>query len=282
MHGTYGEDGALMGLLDMAGVPYVGCGVSASAVAMDKILAKQVTSAEHIPTTPWAWFSAAELAHDPKAVTDRLKPLSYPLFVKPALLGSSIGITRVTEKLQLMNALEVAAHFDDKIIVEQAVPNLIEVTLPIMGNDELTPAYLEQPLMKPDDFFDFDTKYMGDGKKMGGQKSGGKQGSQGYSKIPADLPKPLYEQAESVGLQVYRALGCSGIARVDLLIDSKASRVYFNEVNPLPGSLYAHNWRRKGISGHQLVTDLIRLAEQRHAARARLQTTFSTNFLKQF
>jgi D-alanine-D-alanine ligase len=282
MHGTYGEDGALMGLLDMAGVPYVGCGVSASAVAMDKVLAKQVTTAENIPTTPWAWFNAKDLAHDPKAVTDRINHLTYPLFVKPALLGSSIGITRVTEPPQLMNALEVAAHFDDKILVEQAVPNLIEVTLPIMGNDDLTPAYLEQPLMKPDDFFDFDTKYMGDGKKMGGKKSGGKQGAQGYSQIPADLPNPLYDQAEKLGLQVYRALGCSGIARVDMLIDSKAEKVYFNEVNPLPGSLYAHNWRRKGISGHQLVTALIRLAEQRHAARARLQTTFSTNFLKQF
>jgi D-alanine-D-alanine ligase len=176
----------------------------------------------------------------------------------------------------------VAAHFDEKIIVEQGVPNLIEVTLPIMGNNELTPAYLEQPLMKPDDFFDFDTKYMGDGKKMGGQKAGGKLGAQGYSKIPADLPQTLYQHAESVGLQVYRSLGCTGIARVDMLIDSKAGKVYFNEVNPLPGSLYAHNWRRNGISGHQLVTSLIRLAEERHASRARLQTTFSTNFLKQF
>jgi D-alanine-D-alanine ligase len=282
MHGTYGEDGALMGLLDMAGVAYVGCGVSAAAVAMDKVLAKQVTGGENIPTTPWVWFYAAELARDPRAVTDLIKPLQYPLFVKPALLGSSIGITRVTEESQLMNALEVAAHFDDKIIVEQAVPNLIEVTLPVMGNDDLTPAYLEQPLMKPDDFFDFDTKYMGDGKKMGGKKAGGKQGAQGYSKIPADLPKALYDRAEALGLQVYRALGCTGIARVDLLIDSKAGAVYFNEVNPLPGSLYAHNWRAKGISGHQLVTNLIQLAEQRHAARARLQTTFSTNFLKQF
>jgi len=282
MHGTYGEDGALMGLLDMAGVPYVGCGVSASAVAMDKVLAKQVTSAENIPTTPWIWFYAAELARDPKAVHTRIAKLRYPLFVKPALLGSSIGITRVTDPSQLSNALEVAAHYDDKVIVEQAVSNLIEVTLPIMGNDELTPAYLEQPLMKPDDFFDFDTKYMGDGKKMGGHKAGGKRGAQGYSQIPADLPQPLYDKAEALGLAVYRALGCTGIARVDMLVDAKTGDVFFNEVNPLPGSLYAHNWRAKGISGHQLVNDLIRLAVERHAARARLQTTFSTNFLKQF
>lgn len=280
MHGTYGEDGALMGLLDMAGVPYVGCGVEASAVAMDKVLAKQVTQADGIPSTPWIWFATPELATNPKAILKRISPLKYPLFVKPAHLGSSIGITRVTEQSGLMNALEVAAHFDDKVVVEQAVPNLIEVTLPIMGNDQLTPALLEQPLMKPDDFFDFDTKYMNGGKKT--PKAGSEQGSQGYSTIPADLPKDLYARAESLALDVYRTLGCTGIARVDLLINSKTAEVFFNEVNPLPGSLYAHNWRKKGISGYQLVSDLIRLAEVRHAARARLQTTFGTNFLKQF
>lgn len=283
MHGTYGEDGALMGLLDMAGVPYVGCGVSASAVAMDKVLTKQATISEGIPSTPWLWFKAGELARDPKALLARIAELKYPLFVKPALLGSSIGITRVTGEDQLMNALEVATHFDDKVIVEQAVPNLIEVTLPIIGNDELTPALLEQPLTNPGDFFDFETKYLSGGKKGSGAKTGGaKQGAQGYSQIPADLPKELYAAAEALALKTYRVVGCTGIARVDLLIDGKAGQVYLNEINPLPGSLYAHNWRKQGMSNHQLVVELIRLAEERHAARARLQTTFSTNFLKQF
>ena len=150
MHGTYGEDGSLMGLLDMAGVPYVGCGLSASAVAMDKILSKQVTASEGIASTPWVWFRASELAQNPAAVLDSLSPLKYPLFVKPALLGSSIGITRVTEKSQLMNALEVATHFDNKVIVEQGVDNLIEVTVPIMGNEQPVAAFVEQPLTKPD------------------------------------------------------------------------------------------------------------------------------------
>jgi len=281
MHGTYGEDGSLMGLLEMAGVPYVGCGVSAAAVAMDKVLSKQVTSAQNIPSTPWIWFSAAELDRHPKTILAEIAKLNYPLFVKPARLGSSIGITRVTDPSQLMNALEVATHFDDKVIVEQAVDNLVEVTVPIMGNDQPVAAFVEQPLTKPDDFFDFEAKYLHGGKKGGGVKTGS-QGSQGYSNIPADLPKSLYEQAESLALQVYRELGCSGIARVDLLIDTKAGAVYFNEVNPMPGSLYAHNWRQKGVSGHQLVTELIRLALERHAARQRLQTTFQTNFLKQF
>ncbi len=277
MHGTYGEDGSLMGLLEMAGVPYVGCGVSAAAVAMDKVLSKQVTAAQNIPSTPWLWFLASELERDPKRILAEIAELEYPLFVKPARLGSSIGITRVTDPSQLMNALEVASHFDDKVIVEQAVSNLIEVTVPVMGNETPVAAFVEQPLTKADDFFDFEAKYL-----CGGKKGGGKQGAQGYSKIPADLPADIYGQAEATALDVYRVLGCSGLARVDLLIDSKAGRVYFNEVNPLPGSLYAHNWRQKGISGLQLVTELIRLAFERHSARQRVQTTFQTNFLKQF
>ncbi len=282
MHGTYGEDGALMGLLDMAGVAYVGCGVAAAAVAMDKVLAKQVTRGEGIASTPWVWFYARELAEDPRAVLKRIGSLKYPLFVKPALLGSSIGITRVTDKAQLMNALEVAAHFDDKIVVEQAVDNLVEVTVPIIGNDKPRAAFLEQPLVKPDDFFDFDTKYLSGGKKLGGTEAGAKKGAQGYSQIPANLPQKLYDEAEQLALQVYQVLGCTGISRVDLLIDTKAEKVFFNEVNPLPGSLYAHNWKLKGLSGVDLVAELVRLGFERHAARSRLQTTFTTNFLKQF
>jgi D-alanine-D-alanine ligase len=278
MHGTHGEDGELMGLLEMAGVAYVGCGVAASAIAMDKVLAKQVTQAHGVYSTPWIWFYADDLAtHHQKILAD-IKQLEYPLFVKPAHLGSSIGITKVDEPSQLMNALEVASHYDDKVIVEQAVNNLIEVTLPIMGNTDLRPALLEQPLTKAEDFFDFDTKYLRGGKK-GGK---GNKGAQGYSKIPADLPADLYKTAEKVALEVYKAVHCEGIARVDLLIDSKVGKVYFNEINPLPGGLYAHNWQMAGVSPVQLVTDLVRLAEDRFNRSQSKNTTFTTNYLKQF
>ncbi len=282
-HGTHGEDGELMSILEMANVPYVGCGPEASVIAMDKVLAKQVTQADGIPTTPWIWFSADELSKTPSAVLAKIKGLKYPLFVKPAHLGSSIGITRVTEEAQLMNALEVAAHYDDRIIVEQGVSNLVEVTVPIIGNTELTTAYVEQPLAKSDEFFDFETKYMQGGKKGGkaGAKSG-ESGSQGYSKIPAEIPKDMYEESEELARAVYKSIGCSGIARVDLLIDSMAKKVYFNEVNPLPGGLYAHNWRQKGIGNVSLVEKLVDLAEERHAERKRFHTSFSTNYLKQF
>ncbi len=279
MHGTHGEDGELMGLLQMANVPFVGCDMASSAIAMDKVLTKEVAGANGLESTPWVSFSSAELSRDHQSVMNKIKKLSYPLFVKPTHLGSSIGITKVDDQNGLMNALEVAAHYDDKIIVEQAVPNLIEVTLPIMGNDTPQPAMLEQPMTKPEDFFDFETKYMQGGKKG---KAGSKAGAQGYSKIPADLPKDLYAKAEQFGLDVYKAVGCSGIARVDMLIDSQTEKVYINEVNPLPGSLYSHNWRQAGVSSVDLVTKLVDLAEERWTARQKLATSFSTNYLKQF
>jgi D-alanine-D-alanine ligase len=281
MHGTYGEDGALMGLLDMAGVAYVGCGVSAAALAMDKVLAKQLAVASGIPVSKFLAFSKTELDEQLSAAVDKIsKALKYPLFVKPAHLGSSIGISRVTTMVELRNGLEVAAHYDDSVIVEEAVGNLIEVTLPIIGNAQPIPALLEQPLTKPEDFFDFQTKYMQGGKKGGGKS--GTKGAQGYSQLPADLPKAVYAQAEAVGLHVYKALGCSGISRVDMLIDMATRRVYFNEVNPLPGDLYAHNWAKAGVSGVDLVRRLILYAEARHAERQAITTTFSTNYLQQF
>lgn len=280
MHGTHGEDGELMGLLEMANVAYVGCGVAASAVAMDKVLSKLVATSSNIKTNNWQWFYSKQLLRSPQKVLELLSVLKYPLFVKPAHLGSSIGISKVEKKEELMNALEVAAHYDDKVIVEEAVQNLIEVTLPIIGNEEPILAHLEHPLTKPEDFFDFDTKYLGSGKKMGGKT--GKRGAQGYSEIPAKLPKNVEEKAKAMGKAVYKALGCSGIARVDMLIDSKSGEVYFNEVNPMPGSLYAHNWRLSGISSVDLVKKLVDFAKVRYESKSKLTTSYNTNFLKQF
>ncbi len=281
MHGTHGEDGDLMGLLEMAGVPYVGCSVAASAIAMDKVLCKLMVEAYKIPTPKMQFISSSDLERNPNKFVESVNErLTYPLFVKPAHLGSSIGITRVADNSGLMNALEVAAHYDDKVLVEEAVQNLIEVTLPIIGNENPVAAFLEQPLLKSEDFFDFETKYMQGGK--GGKKGGKTDGAQGYSTIPADIPTDIYAKAEALGLAAYKAVGCSGIARVDMLIDMQTGEVFFNEINPMPGGLYAHNWQKKGISKVQLVTDLVNYAEDLAAKKRRLHTTFSTNYLKQF
>lgn len=283
-HGTYGEDGALMGLLEMANVPYVGCDVHASAIAMDKVTSKLMAEAAGVPTPKMQFFSSREYAQDMKTwhkqIKDRLK---YPLFVKPARLGSSIGISRVENERELVNAIEVAMHYDDKVVVEEAVNNLVEVTVPIMGNrnTDLTYALVEQPLSPDDGVFDFETKYMNQGK--GGKKMGGKTaGAQGYSKLPADISDKLTQQSLDVAGRVYRAVGCEGIARIDLLIDEKAGKVYFNEINPLPGSLYKHNWQASGVAPVELVIRLVELAQQRAETKKSVSYTFNTNFLQQF
>jgi D-alanine-D-alanine ligase len=275
-HGTFGEDGFLMGLLEMANVPYVGCGVSASNIAMDKVTAKKIAQSENILSTPWLWFNSTDCKNNMEVVLNKINKsnLIYPLFVKPAHLGSSIGINKVSEKNELQNAIEVAMFYDEKIIIEQAVNNLIEVTLPIIGNETPLVSLLESPLTQENKFFDFETKYLaGDGKKGG-------TGAQGYSQIPADLPKDLYEKAEAVGVEVYKALECSGLARVDMLIDAKTNKVYFNEVNPLPGSLYAHNWAKKGVSNVMLVEKLLEYGFERFEQKAKFQTIFQSSFLQ--
>lgn len=278
-HGTFGEDGDLMGILEMANVPYVGCDVASSVLCMDKVLARIVAGSEKVPQNKYEWFYSFEFVDDQSAVLDKLKNLHYPLFVKPTHLGSSIAITKVANKDELINAIEVAAHYDDKVIVEEAVVNLVEVTVPIIGNHKLTTANTEEP-NQGEDFFDFDTKYIRGEKNKA--KGGGKQGAQGYSHIPARLDETMRQQCIDIAKSVYLALGCSGIARVDLLIDKKTKDIYFNEVNPLPGSLYAHNWRSVGISNVELVEKLVNLGLERYTENQKKETGFKTNFLKQF
>jgi len=272
MHGTYGEDGTLMGLLRLAGVPYVGCDLESSAIAMDKVLTKQVTEPLGIPSVPYVWFTASDWPTQRADILARItKRLQYPLFVKPVHLGSSIAITKVGSPKELENAIEVALHYDDKVIVEQSVEDLIEVTLPIMGNDELTLALVEQPVAK---FFDFEEKYL----KGGGKKSSGANSE--YSHLPAQISDKLTARVNELGRAAYRSIGASGTARLDFLIDSKTNQVYLNEINTLPGSLYHHNWQAAGISGVDLVTKLVALAEERFRDTEAKTYTFNSEILK--
>ena len=271
MHGTFGEDGSLMGLLRMANVPFVGCDMFASAVAMDKVLTKQLLTAEGVPTPPYMWFLKNEWRTKKDDCMKRIAALQYPVFVKPVHLGSSIGITKVKQLSELENAIEVAFHYDDKVLVEEGIQNLIEVTLPIIGNDELRLAAIERPLNKSE-FFDFSDKYLKGGKKGGGANSE-------YSEIPAKIDDDVAQEVRKFAEKTYRVLGCSGIARVDFLIDEKRKQVYVIEVNTLPGSLYHHNWKKVGLSGVELVGTLVRLAEERYAEQRNVVYTFQSDIL---
>ncbi len=277
-HGTFGEDGSLMGLLEMADVPYVGYGLPASVIAMDKVLSKRIATDAGVETNNWRWLSRDEFNKDQKTAINKLSELKFPIFVKQAHLGSSIGVARVKDSKELINALEVAFHYDDKAIIEEEVQNLAEVTVPVMGNDNLQVAMVEESLNKDAEFFDFDTKYMQGGKKG---KNGAKI-SDNYSRIPADISKELYKKSEETAKAVYKAVEGTGTARIDLLIDKKAKKVYFNEINPMPGSLYQHNWSKAGVSNVELVKKLVELAVERAEKRKKQGTVFNTNYLQQF
>ncbi len=271
MHGTYGEDGSLMGLLRMAGVPFVGCDLFASVLSMDKAVTKQVLSTENVPVVPYVWFTSRDWEENKDEVERRINTLAWPLFVKPVHLGSSIALTRVKTETELRNALEVAFRYDDKVLVEESVKNLIEVTLPIMGNDLLRLAEIERPLNKTE-FFDFSEKY------LSGSKGGGVNTQ--YSEIPAQISESLQDRVRELGEKTYRLLGCAGLARIDFLINSESQQVYVNEVNTLPGSLYHHNWKQAGVSGVELVTTLVQLAEERFAANKNITYAFDSDILK--
>ena len=273
MHGTFGEDGSLMGLLRMANIPFAGCDLFASAVAMDKVLTKQVISIEGIPVVPYVWFTKNDWEKDKNIWIEKIAKLKWPVFIKPVHLGSSIGISKIKQKTELENSIEVAFHYDDKVLVEESVENLIEVTLPIIGNEELQLAAIERPLNKTE-FFDFSDKYL----SAGGKKSGGANSN--YSEIPANIDKKLAEQVEDLGKKTYRALGCSGIARIDFLIDAAAKKIYVNEVNTLPGSLYHHNWKKVGVSGVDLVKKLVALAEEYFIQHKNITYAFNSDILK--
>lgn len=273
MHGTNGEDGSLMGLLRLADIPFVGCDLQASVIAMDKVLTKQVTEKLGLPSTPYTYFTKDQWQSQKTQLENTLSHLNYPLFVKPVHLGSSIGISKVTDKDKLENAIDVAFHFDDKIIIEQAVPNLIEVTCLALGNESNPQTSLvEQPHWQAD-FLNFEDKYITKGGAI-------TTGSKASTTIPANIDPELTNQVKLLTLKAFQAIGASGIARCDFLINQNTREVYLNEINPLPGGLYMHNWKKTGISPKELVEQLIHLAEARYQSQQKLNHVFSSSVLQ--
>jgi D-alanine-D-alanine ligase len=275
LHGTNGEDGSVQGLLRFAGVTIVGCDLEASVVAMNKALTNHILVAAGIPKVPFVAFTAAEYTQGQRSIDQRIKALAMPLFVKPAHLGSSIGITRVTKLDQLASAIEVAFHYDDAIVIEHGISDPIEINCAVLGNESPRASVLERPLQKSD-FLNFEDKYVASGSK-GGSMTGAKSTVQ----IPAEIKPMLAEQITLLALKSFKAIGGSGTARFDFLIDPKTDKVYLNEINPLPGSLQQHLWQASGVSNIELVSKLVSLAEERFVAKAKVTTTFSSSVLTQ-
>ena len=261
LHGTYGEDGTLQGLLEMANVPYVGCGVLGAALGMDKEKMKMVFSSVGLPNVDYFVCRRNEWERSPETVMNVVEQsLGYPCFVKPVNMGSSVGINKAHNRTELEHALQVAADYDRKIIIERGI-NCRELECAVLGNDEPIVSVVGE-VVSSGEFYDYNAKYI-DGKSQ--------------VVIPADLPQATAEEVRRQAIKAFLALDLSGLSRVDFFLERETNKVYINEVNTLPGfteiSMYPKLWAASGLSYPQLLDRLIELAIERHADRQRNKTS---------
>jgi D-alanine-D-alanine ligase len=260
LHGTYGEDGTIQGLLELAGVPFVGSGTAASAAAMDKVLMKALFAAASLPQAGYRVL----LARDRPRAAAIVEPLGLPLFVKPANLGSSVGITKIKEPGALGAALDIAFAYDRKVVVEAAVPGAREIEISLLGNDDAE-ASLPGEIIPDREFYDYESKYSADSKTV--------------LKIPAPLDAAATAEVRRVGVQVFRAVDASGYARVDFLMEKASGKLVVNEINTIPGftsiSMFPKLWAATGVDYEELLGRLVQLGLDRHRERASLKTDYS-------
>jgi len=262
LHGPFGEDGTVQGLLEMADVPYVGCGVLSSAVSMDKVIARKLFAVAGLPQVEYRQVMRSEWRATPEPILDELEAaLGWPLFVKPANLGSSVGISKARTRSELRAALDLAARYDRKLLVEKAVPNAREIEVSVLGNDA-PEASIPGEIVPGAEFYDYAAKYLDDNSEL---------------LIPAPLSPEVAQELRTMALDAYRAVEASGLARVDFLLDSESGKIYVNEINTLPGftriSMYPKLWEASGVRYADLVDRLVHLALERYADTRQNETT---------
>lgn len=271
-HGMNGEDGTIQGVFELANVSYVGCGVAASALALDKVLTKQLYRSAGVSTTPFVSFTSDDWQSDQAGVVASVRALRWPVFVKPARLGSSIGIAKVRKPEDLESACEVALHYDTKVIIEESVENVIDITCAVLGNEDPIPSLIQEALFQGE-HFSFEDKYL---------EEGGAQLGNAEKKIviPARLSDERTEEVRALAVKIFKLFDCSGIARVDFLYDKQQDKVYVNEINTLPGTLYHHLWKVSGVGIGMLLERLIMLAQERYMKKNSVTMTFASDLLR--
>ncbi|MDD6578126.1 MAG: D-alanine--D-alanine ligase [Lachnospiraceae bacterium] len=275
VHGTNEEDGALQGYLKTIGVPFGGCDVTASAVGMDKYIQKAVLKDNGIPVLPGIPFTTGDYA-DVDAMIGRIeKEIGYPVIVKPVNLGSSVGIGIAKDREELISKIDDAFLYAKRVLVEHAILNLREVNCSVLGDEDKAEASeIEEPF-HTEEILSYKDKY-----ESNGTKSGGSKGMASVSrKIPAEIPADLYEEVKRLAVKSFMALGCSGVARMDFMIDVDTNKLYFNEINTIPGSLSFYLWEPVGLKYTDMLTRLIELALKRARRDSELTFTFDTNIL---
>lgn len=267
LHGTFGEDGAIQGIFELMGVPYVGCNVLSSAMGMDKIVSKMVLRQNDLPVLDFIWFYLKDWLGEEERLTAEIKSkLGYPLIVKPADTGSSVGISRVRKQDDLRAAIEKAAAFSRKILVEPMVEQLLEINCSVLGDYEKAEASpCEEPL-RSGEILSYQDKYVADSSKgMSGAKR----------RLPADIPEAMTQEIQRLAIATFKALDCAGVARIDFLIDQANDHaIYVNEINAIPGSLSFYLWKAGGKSYPQLLDRMIAVALKAHREKNNVTYTY--------
>ena len=282
IHGTYGEDGTLQGLLEMAGIPYAGSGVLASAIGMNKVEMKTVFAAAGLPVVPHEVVAVAELEANEDAVLDKVEgSIGFPAFVKPSRLGSSVGIGKAPDRAALAEALDVARRYDDRILVEKAMEGCIEVNCSVLGGPGLPPraSVCEQPVSWRE-FLSFEDKYMRGGKAAPSKDEAGMAGQD--RRIPAPITEELTKQVQDNALRAFAAVGAAGVARIDSFVDRETGDTWVMEINTAPGSFAFYLWEASGLSFGDLVESLIDSALKAHEEKSKLMFSFDSGLLAGF
>ncbi|MCH5240169.1 MAG: D-alanine--D-alanine ligase [Muribaculaceae bacterium] len=269
LHGSHGEDGMFQGILETIGIPFVGCDTLSSANGMDKITMKMILRESGIPVVDYVWFTDREWLTSRESVDSQIETdLGYPVIVKPANLGSSVGISKASDRKSLDAAIENAIRFSTRIIVEHMVQDMKEINCSVLGDaDHRETSVCEEPI-KHKDFLTYQEKY------GGGEKSG-MQSSQ--KKIPADIPAEVSSKIQELASQTFRVLACNGVSRIDFMIDNENGDIFVNEINTIPGSLSYYLWEETGIGFSQLIDKLISLALKRKRDTDRKTFSYDTN-----
>lgn len=288
VHGINVEDGTLEGLLEMYNIPYVGCDVCSSAVGMNKIIFKKVLEASKLPIVEYETLNISEFEEDADKAYEKItRKLTLPIIIKPANLGSSVGIEIVKQKEEFKDKMQNVFAFCDSVLVERCVTNLREINCSVLGNyNEQEVSVLEEPI-KNDEILSYKDKYMGEGSKSGklGAKSGKLGGAKGSGmaslsrKIPAELTKSQEEEVYSLAKETFKILNCEGISRIDFIIDGDNNKIYVNEINTIPGSLSYYLWQPKGIEFSNLLDRAIRYAIKRKERRDKITYSTDVNIL---
>jgi len=270
LHGTNGEDGALQGLFELKGVPYVGCNVLASAVGMDKIIMKKVLKESNILVTDYTWFTDKDWHYKKAEILKNIEEIGYPVIVKPANLGSSVGISKAKNEEELVDAVDNASNFSHRLLVEKIVPNLKEINCSVLGDSEEQHASVcEEPVMSGE-ILSYQDKYV--------TKSGSSKGMSSTKRIiPANISDELTKKIQALAKETFKTLASSGVARIDFLIDTKTEQVFVNEINTIPGSLSFYLWEATDKKFAELLNNLVDLALKRQREKENLTLSYDGN-----